>query len=95
MENRICSQKWGIAPNGGVTNEPPWDSTMENQICSQKWGIAPNGDPTNEPPWGSTLKIETDVKNQMPTPLAGGLENDLEVGRLQSLEMIKGRLDFV
>ena len=25
-----CSLKWGIAPNGGVTNEPPWDSTMEN-----------------------------------------------------------------
>ena len=52
----FCSQKWGIAPNGGVTNEPPWDSTMENRICSQKWGIAPNGGVTNEPPWGSTME---------------------------------------
>ena len=23
-------QKWVIAPNGGVTNEPPWGNTVEN-----------------------------------------------------------------
>ena len=57
-------QKWVIAPNGGVTNEPPWGSTMKIETGAetkskmpQKWVIAPNGGVLNEPPWGSTLKI--------------------------------------
>ena len=29
MENQICSQKRGIAPNGDPMNKPPWGSTLK------------------------------------------------------------------